>query len=51
MFDSDGEEEVTLTINEKFADKYEKRKQNEELTRCKCFIFMSKILFFNKIIK
>ncbi|ORX59286.1 Krr1-domain-containing protein [Piromyces finnis] len=35
MFDSDGEEEVTLTINEKFADKYEKRKQNEELTRLK----------------
>jgi len=35
MFDSDGEEDITLTINEKFADKYEKRKQNEELTRLK----------------
>jgi len=35
MFDSDGEDEITLTINEKFADKYEKRKQNEELTRLK----------------
>jgi len=34
MFDDSDGEEVTLTINEKFADKYEKRKQNEELTKC-----------------
>jgi len=39
MFDSDGEEDITLTINEKFADKYEKRKQNEELTRCNFLFF------------
>lgn len=35
MFDDSDGEEVTLTINEKFADKYEKRKQNEELTKLK----------------
>lgn len=31
-------EDITVTVNKKFAEKYENKKRDEELARCKFFL-------------